>query len=253
MVTVPSSARTARPSSSFPSPRRRSRRAHAGGRGGSPPGSAPRPGPRRRALAVAALAQRGGCERGGELAGLGAAHAVGDREERWVADEGCPRCGGACGRCRSRRSAGRSRPSLYRHCSNRRSVSPTRTTSPGDEPPLAGEADAVDERAVGRAGVRDVDAVAPRLEARVPGRGVLVAVDRDVVRARRGRSSATRSRSRNLALLQCRARDDDDAAELAARPAAGGAARPAAGERIIDSCGSRRSRAAERTIRQMKR
>ena len=46
--------------------------------------------------------QRGGGERRGELAGLRAAHAVGDREERRRARRTRPRCGAACGRCRSR-------------------------------------------------------------------------------------------------------------------------------------------------------
>ena len=123
----------------------------------------------------------------------------------------------------------------------------------GREAPLAREADPVDERAVGRAGVLDVDTVAARLEARVPRRGVLVAVDRDVVRAAAADAQRRASRSR---------RPRPPAGPGSRRRRCGRARSPTGwgsscaacwGERIIDSCGSRRSRAAERTMRQMKR
>ena len=95
-----------------------------------------------------------------------------------------PRCGGACGRVACSpslrltsliaRTSGRSRRRGRRRpaASLRSRVSRI----------------AVHERAVRRADVLDPDAVAARLEARVPRRGELVAVERDVVVARRGRS-----------------------------------------------------------------
>ncbi len=76
-------------------------------------------------VSVTALGQRGRGERRGDLAGLRAAHPVGDREQRRVADERvlvpAPLPAGI-------RLAV---PLADFHGSNRRSVSPTRTTSPG--------------------------------------------------------------------------------------------------------------------------
>ncbi len=83
-------------------------------------------------LVVAPLAQRSRGERGGDLAGLRAAHPVGDREERRVADErilvaAALPAGVALAVTLADREPQRRRA----HRSNLRSVSPTRTTSPG--------------------------------------------------------------------------------------------------------------------------
>ena len=58
----------------------------------------------------------------------------------------------------------------------------------------------------------------------------------------------------DVALVEGGAREDDEPPELArTRLRTSPAAAACCGARIIDSCGRRRSRAAERTIRQMKR
>ena len=62
--------------------------------------------------------------------------------------------------------------------------------------------DAVHERAVRRADVLDVDAVAARLEARMARRGVLVVGQRHVVVRGRGRPSAGASRAEDVALAR---------------------------------------------------
>ena len=77
--------RRARRSSSCPSPTRRRPRSSAGRRGGSPPGSARRRAPRRRSSPAPSF-ERGRGEPRRDLAGLRAAHAVGDREQRRLAD-----------------------------------------------------------------------------------------------------------------------------------------------------------------------
>src|SRR5262249_32796798 len=76
----------------------------------------------------ARVVQRPGCERGRDLAGTGAAHAVRDREQRWLEDVRIFVVMAL--------SAGIGTDLLLAdaksgHDSNLRSVSPTRTTSPG--------------------------------------------------------------------------------------------------------------------------
>ena len=227
--------------------RRRSTRAR--GRAGSPPGSAPTTRRSPPPLASASLERAGG-ERRGDLAGLRAAHAVGDAKSGGAHDVRVLVAGAACGPGRSG-AAYAADP----HGSNLRSVSPTRTTSPGVEPALARQADAVHERAVRRADVLDVDAVAARLEARVARRGVLVVRQRDVVVAAAADASAAASRASTTSPSSSAGLATRRAGRARARSAAGSGPRrpPAAAPRIIDSCGRRRSRAAERTIRQMKR
>ena len=124
-----------------------------------------------------ALLERGRREPRGDLARLRAAHAVRDREERRLADEGVlvvrPPPPGVGERARATGS----------HASTCRSVWPMRTTSPGDEQPGSRDASAVDEGAVRRADVLDPEAVGPRLEHGVAGRGEVVAVEADRVLA----------------------------------------------------------------------
>ena len=168
-----------------------------------------------------------GRERRGDLAGLRAAHAVGDREERRRARRTSPRCAGACGPVSvSPALPARSRVSALMARTSGRSRR-SRTTSPGASLRSRVSADAVHERAVRRADVLDVDAVAPRLEPRVPRRGVLVLRQRDVVRRRRAPTvSACESSESTSPSLERRAREHDEPAR--ARAPRGWASRPAA-------------------------
>ena len=124
-----------------------------------------------------ALLERGGSEARGDLARLGAADAVGDREERRLADEGVLVLRTPATRVRERARAAGS------HASTLRSVWPIRTTSPGRQEPRRRYPGAVDERPVGRADVLDPEAVGSRLEQSVARRDEVVAVEADRVLA----------------------------------------------------------------------
>ena len=151
-----------------------------------------------------------GGERRGDLAGLGAAHPVGDREERRVADVGVlvvPALAAGV----------RARPTPARSSSLEPQVGLADPDDvAGGEAALARQPDPVDERAVRRADVLDVDAVAARLEAGVVRRGVLVALEREVVVAAAPDASARSSRSRRRPPRSSAGLcDDDEPAELA--------------------------------------
>ena len=199
------------------------------------------------AAVVAGRLLEDGCgEAGRDLAGLGAAHSVGDREER--------RLGDVCVLVAPAAAAGIGDAGVARQhqTSNLKSVWPTRTTSPLARRRGVVTRGAVDEGAVRRADVLDPDAVAPRLEARVPRGRELVAVERDLVLA----AAADRHRQRVdrhlLARVQRGALEHDAAwrALPALRPRARGLA---GAEDHALLRGRRRSRLALRTIRQMKR
>ena len=216
--------RGSRPSSSCPSPRRPRRRSArwCTRRFAAWISATTRSSPRELGSRLALGDGRRG-ERRGDLAGLRAAHPVGDREQRRRARRTCPRCAAACARRSTRRTT---REILTARTSgrSRRSGRRRRATSRRSRV----EADAVDERAVRRADVLDVDAVAARLEARVvaPRR---TRRRRSAGRCRcRGRRSARSSRSRITSPSgERRALDDDEPAELARRRAARGGRRPA--------------------------
>src|SRR5581483_11827807 len=137
------------------------------------------------------LLEGGGGELRRDLAGLRAAHAVGDGEERRRDDVRVlvvaplpPRVGRACKGADAHRVRLRIlEPELRLAHTHDVAV---------DELARAVDADAVDVRAVRRAEVVDPYAVAARLDADVAGRRVLVAVDRHVVLA----AAADRERRR---------------------------------------------------------
>ena len=115
----------------------------------------------------------------------------------------------------------RRRPGVRHDChaadhqtSTRKSVWPTRTTSPFDEAPRRRHARSVDEGAVRRADVLDPEPVAPRLEASVLRGGELVAVERDLVLAAAADRHGHRVDRNLLAGIERRALDDDQPGAL---------------------------------------
>ena len=197
--------------------------------------------------------ERAGGERRGDLAGLRAAHAVGDREQRRLADVRVLVAAAACGRGRSLAALADAERSWLE--------------------PQVGLADA-DDVARARAGARASGGCRSRT-CRSSSRCPRPRRRRGAARSARGGPRRTRPRaagrrsSRAAADRERRAsrartrrprrapgsRATTSRPELARRRLRRRALRrpPAAGARIIDSCGRRRSRAAERTIRQMKR
>jgi len=83
------------------------------------------------------------------------------------------------------------------------------------EPAFASQPDPVDERAVRRTDVLHIDAVAPRLEARMVRRGELVALDREVVVAPAPNAKRMGVERDDVALVERRALEHDEPAELA--------------------------------------
>ena len=123
--------------------------------------------------------------------------------------------------------------------------------SPGESSFGVCQADAVQVGAVGGADVLDPDAVAPGLHARVVRRGVLVPGEVDVVAGAAPEQERRRVEEQLVVLVERRALDDDQAAALDLRLLAEPGTEPGASTKL--SWGMRTSRAAERTIRQMKR
>ena len=190
----------------------------------------------------------------GDLARLGAAHAVGDREQRRAGEVGVLVGGPLAARVGTGRPARRRAAIIGRHSgtssSKRNSVSPIRISSRSRELRLAVELLAVEEGAVGRAHVLDVVGAPRRVDARVDPRreavldphvGVGRAADREAAEEvealarRRGRRRARRPARRRSPARGRRAADLVEAGRLgrrarsSARSSAARCARPRAG------------------------
>ena len=142
------------------------------------------------------------------------------------------------------------------HASNLRSVSPIADDVAGRRAALARQQDPVHERAVRRADVLDLDAVAARLEC---ARGASTSTRRRRAAMSFAAPRPTRQRLRRRARTCRPRRARGSAARRSGRSRAPAAAPPARGGRLLRAEDHRllrqpqMSRAAERTMRQMKR
>ena len=153
--------------------------------------------------------ERGRGDRRGDLAGLRAAHPVRDGEEGRLADERVLVAAPLAAGVRCRRSCGRAGSSLEPQVG----LADADDVA-GRQLPLARESDAVDEGAVGRADVLDVEPVAARLEARVAARRVLVLRDRDVVAGAAADTERREVELEHVSLLERWAAGDDEPADV---------------------------------------